>query len=770
MLAGLDGAWLGWQLFEHSPDCIMLLGGDGCILAVNRQGRGDFAAGMPEGGVGTSWAACWPAASRAVVDAALLDVAGTGGVAWRASRPGADGTLRWWQVTLAPLDAGGAQGPCLLAVMRDVSAEVAAAAERARLLREVQVAHERMNDLFRKAPAFMCVMRGPDHVIEMVNERYVQLVGPRELLGRPVAEAFPEIDAVGFKRVAERIYRTGEPHAGTDRPVLLQRERGAAPERRFLDMVFLPLRDADGRVTGLLLHGVDQTERKLAEIELYESRERFRKIVSQAATGVVELDASGRIALVNRKYAEMLGYEPTELVGRNVLEVTAPDSVDKTRETIGKLLVDGVEAVIDKHYLRKDGSTMPATSSVNALRGPDGEFQGLVAIVLDTTASRQAAETLRQLAADLAEADRRKTEFLATLAHELRNPLAPIRSGLAVMRQGGGDPAAVARVRDIMERQVGHMVHLIDDLLDIARISGGKLELKKTRADLAAVLTSAIETSLPMIEASRHELQVDLGSEALPADVDVTRIAQVVANLLNNAAKYTPAGGRIVLTMRREGGDALVSVADTGVGIPHEALEGVFDMFSQIGRNLDRSQGGLGIGLSLVRRVVELHGGSVVAASGGIGAGSTFTVRLPLALPAAEDGIAVARAEERAADAGGIRVLVADDNVDAAVTLSMLLELGGHATRVVHDGVDAVAAAPAFAPRLAFLDIGMPRMDGYAAARAMRALPGLEGLVLVALTGWGTEEDRRRSREAGFDHHLTKPVQMEEIARILAAL
>ncbi|WP_404529762.1 PAS domain-containing protein [Massilia sp. TN1-12] len=770
----------------------------------------------------------------------------------------------------------------------DISADIEADGERERLVRELRAANERINDIFRQAPAFMCVMNGPEHVFELVNDHYLQLVGNRDLVGQPVRQALPEVAGQGFFELLDRVYATGEPFVGLDMPVMLQREPGMPLEERFLDLVYMALRDGEGCVTGLLAHGVDQTHRKLAELQLHASRERFQKIVDQAATGVVEMDTTGRITFVNQKYGDMLGYVPHELVGRSVIEVTAPASVQATLATVGKLLVDGVQAAIDKEYLRKDGSLMPATSSVNALRGPDGEIQGIVAIVLDTTESKRAAEelrsseeryrtlfesmdqgfciidvivddageavdyrfvemnamfeehtglagatgrtalelvpdldrfwidtygrvartgkserfeseaaamgrwfdvyatrmgdpasrrvallfsditarkraddTLRQLAADLKESDRRKTEFLATLAHELRNPLAPIRSGLGVMRLGGDNAAANARVRAMMERQVSHMVHLIDDLLDIARISGGKLELKKARVDLSDVLSSAVETSLPVVEAGQHRLRIDVAGEPFPADVDATRIAQVVANLLNNAAKYTPAGGDIVLALRRDGDEAVIAVSDTGVGIQADALEGVFDMFSQVGRSIDRAQGGLGIGLSLVRRLVEMHDGSVKAESAGPGAGSTFTVRLPLAC-LAPDGAALPTAGEPAtvAQAAGVRVLVVDDNVDAAVTLAMVLELNGHVTRVAHDGVEALESARAFAPQLVFLDIGMPRMNGHDTARAMRQIPGLEHVVLVALTGWGAEGDRNQSSAAGFDHHLTKPVQM----------
>jgi len=577
-------------------------------------------------------------------------------------------------------------------------------------------------------------------------------------------------DAIDLALASAGAGGTGQAHAvclamgGRDRSwdVVISRAAGPASRAGQPAQLLAILRDVSDQVAA------DAERTRLAR-QLQAASERFEKIVSQAATGVVQMDTNGRIVLANERFCQMLGYSEAELLGRSAADVTAPESVAITLDTVQRLAAGAGGVVIDKYYLRRDGSRLSATSSVNALRGPNGEFQGLVAIVLDTTESKQAAETLRRLADDLAESDRRKTEFLATLAHELRNPLAPIRNGLSVMRLGGDNPAAVARVREMMERQVGHMVHLIDDLLDIARISGDKLELKRQRSDLKTILASAVETSMPLIEAGGHTLTVDLPDDALTVDADVTRIAQVVANLLNNAAKYTPPRGRIRLALRRDGADAVIAVSDTGVGIAPGALDGVFDMFSQIGRTVDRAQGGLGIGLSLVRRLVEMHGGLVSADSGGANAGSVFTVRLPLA----DGGAAAApQATPRApsADASGMKVLVVDDNVDAALTLSMILDACGYVTRVAHDGYAALAAVRDFLPRVAILDIGMPGMNGHDTARAMRAMPELRGMTLVALTGWGADSDRQNSKEAGFDHHLTKPVQLAVVEELLAGL
>jgi len=372
----------------------------------------------------------------------------------------------------------------------------------------------------------------------------------------------------------------------------------------------------------------------------------------------------------------------------------------------------------------------------------------------------------------LREADRRKSEFLATLAHELRNPLAPIRNALELLRLGAGKPVLMDKVRATMERQVAHMVHLINDLLDIARISSGKVVLKVERVDLQSVIASAVETSMPLIDAAGHRLALDLPGEPLWMDGDAVRLSQVLSNLLSNAAKYTPQDGRIEVAAAVDGEMALIRVRDTGIGLAPESLDSVFDMFAQAPHSIGISKGGLGIGLSLVRHLVTLHGGRVVASSPGPGLGSTFTIRLPLAAGARAEALQAATESAGGPQrmAGPLRILVTDDNVDAADTLAFLLREKGHEVHVAYDGEEAVRAAASFLPGLAFLDIGMPRMDGYQAARTLRTLPGLDKLHLVALTGWGTEEDRARTRAAGFDHHLLKPASLEHVDAILAAM
>ncbi len=396
----------------------------------------------------------------------------------------------------------------------------------------------------------------------------------------------------------------------------------------------------------------------------------------------------------------------------------------------------------------------------------------MFALVSATKMALRARNKQYQLRAQLnqlREADARKDEFLATLAHELRNPLAPVRTGLHVLKLAPPGPGA-ERVREMMERQIGHMARLLDDLLDLSRISRGKVELRAERVELRTVVESALETCRPVVEAAHHDLTVALPDAPVWLHADLTRLAQVVGNVLLNAAKYTPDGGKIGLVAREDGGEVVISVTDNGAGIPRELQDHVFEMFAQVHAAFDRSQSGLGIGLALVKYLIEMHGGRVEVDSPGPGRGSTFTLRLPVADAAASSpGAARPRGPERATG-DRLRILVVDDNADAAEMLAMMLELAGHETRVADDGPACLVLAREFRPDVAFLDIGLPGMDGYELARRLRDEPAGSVPVLVALTGWGSEDDKRRGKEAGFAYHLTKPVEADTVTSLLALI
>jgi CheY-like chemotaxis protein len=399
--------------------------------------------------------------------------------------------------------------------------------------------------------------------------------------------------------------------------------------------------------------------------------------------------------------------------------------------------------------------------SAAPLYDAQGHVRGAVASVLDVTDRKRAEEALR-------EADRRKDEFLATLSHELRNPLAPLLNGVHLMRMAGDNTETVERARTMMERQLTQLVRLVDDLLDVSRISQGKLELRKSRVDLASVLNSAVETSRFLIDELGHTLEVTLPDEPVYLDADLTRLAQVFMNLLNNAAKYSDPGGRIRLAAERVGSDIVVSVRDDGIGIAADQLPRIFEVFSQVTRSIERSRGGLGIGLSLVRRLLHMHGGTIEARSDGPGKGSEFIVRLPVEVQAPSARAALP--PELGHPDTSFRILVVDDNRDSADSLSMMLRIMGNETHTAYDGEEAVEAAAAFRPHVILLDIGLPRLNGYEACRRIREHSGGRDVFIIAQTGWGQEEDRQRSREAGFDHHMVKPVDPTTLVALLGKL
>ena len=493
---------------------------------------------------------------------------------------------------------------------------------------------------------------------------------------------------------------------------------------------------------------------------LRESEARFRDMADNAPVMVWVTEPDGRCSFLSKSWYDFTGQAPDTGLGMGWLSAVHPDDQPATQSTFLDAN-EGRAAFRQEYRLRdKDGQYHWTLDTAAPRYAPDGSFLGFIGSVIDISERKRAEDALL-------EADRRKDEFLATLAHELRNPLAPIRNSLHVLRLAPTQGATAERLHGMMERQVNHMVRLVDDLLEVSRITRGKIELRRERVELAAVVRAAVETSTPLIDAGRHELEVELPEQALALEADPVRLAQVLGNLLNNAAKYTRRGGQIRLTARRRGGEVEISVRDNGVGIPDEMLPKVFDLFTQVDRTLSSAQGGLGIGLTLVRRIVELHGGRVEARSGGANAGSEFVVVLPLA------GDPQSSEEANGDDAGvpgelaARRVLVVDDNRDAAESLGILLRFLGAEVQVANDGLSALAQLREFRPSAVLLDIGMPGMDGYEVAARIRALPDFRGVLLIALTGWGQADDRQRSRDAGFDHHLVKPVDVPVLQGLL---
>jgi PAS domain S-box-containing protein len=518
-----------------------------------------------------------------------------------------------------------------------------------------------------------------------------------------------------------------------------------------------PFHDEAGRIAGAVNVLIDITARKQAE----QAAAPLAAIVESSEDAIITKDLNGTITSWNRGAQAIYGYTADETIGKNISMLVPPDHRDELPGIMARLKrgerIEHYETV----RVRKDGQRLDVSVSISPLKDSAGTITGAAAIARDISIRKRAEEELRM-------ADRRKSEFLAMLAHELRNPLAPLRYGLQVMGLAGENSVAAAEARVMMERQLGQLVRLIDDLLDLSRITNGKIELRRERLDLAVVIEDAVETSRPLIEAAGHELRVTLPAGRVVVYADRARLAQVFANLLNNSAKYTERGGRIELTVERQGSDVVVKVKDTGVGIAPDKLAMIFDMFTQVDRSLERSQGGLGIGLNLVRRLVEMHGGRVEAHSEGLGKGSEFVVRLSVVL--ASDPESPGSDGDSSLRLPRYRILVVDDNKDAALSLAMLLKIMGHETHRAHDGLEAVEAAKKFRPDVVLLDIGLPKLNGYDVCRSIRAQPWGQDVVLIALTGWGQEDDKRRSKEAGFNFHLVKPMNPADLEKLLAGL
>ena len=486
-------------------------------------------------------------------------------------------------------------------------------------------------------------------------------------------------------------------------------------------------------------------------------------IVESSEDAIISKTLDGIVTSWNATAERLFGYSPEEAVGQSVVALLIPDDRKDEENVILERLRHGERIQLYETVRKtKDGRLLDISLTISPVRDANGEIVGASEIARDITEQKRVASELR-------EADRRKTEFLALLAHELRNPLGPIRHAVKILRARTPRPEELEWATNIIDRQTEHLTRLVDDLLDVSRITRGTIELRKDRVDVTTILMGAVEVSGMQIEKHRHQLLVTPPSEPIHVVGDPTRLTQVVTNLLDNAAKYTDPGGRIWLSAEQEGDDAVIRVRDTGIGIAREALPHVFEMFTQTGAFLERTHGGLGVGLALVDRLVKLHGGSVTAASGGAGAGSEFTIRLPVAettrtSPDAGTPVAAgARATRR-------RVLVVDDNVDSVDSLAVLLGIMGHEVESANDGQEGLRLAAQFHPQIGILDIGLPKMNGYDLAQRLRREPWAKDLVLVALTGWGLEEHRERSAQSGFDHHLTKPVNLDALQMILATV
>jgi PAS domain S-box-containing protein len=492
-------------------------------------------------------------------------------------------------------------------------------------------------------------------------------------------------------------------------------------------------------------------------------------IVESSDDAIVSKTLDGRIRSWNAGAMRLFGYTAEEVIGKPITIIIPPELHEEEHHILAKLQRGERIDHFETTRVSRDGRRIPISLSVSPVRDSRGVVVGASKVARDISDRKRAEQALRESEQALREADRRKDEFLALLAHELRNPLAPIRYALATTRKAGRTLEQQKRAEEVIERQVAHMSRLLDDLLDVSRITHGTLELKKSRTELTLVLGAAIEAARPILDSKHHTLSLDLPKQTVRLEADPVRLAQVFSNLLINAAKYTDAGGSIELRATREASGVVVAVRDNGMGISADMMPRLFTLFSQAHTALGRSEGGLGVGLALARGLVALHGGRVEVRSDGPGRGSEFIVRLPVGVPAWEVSQVEVSADRPAADVG-LRILVVDDSRDAADTCATVLELSGHEVQTAYDGRRALELAGTFRPHALVLDIGLPDVNGYELARSIRAAPWGGGMVLIAVTGWGQGEDRRRALEAGFDHHLTKPIAAETLESLLQCL
>ncbi len=602
------------------------------------------------------------------------------------------------------------------------------------------------------------------------NQRFAGMLG--ESLADLFVASLQQHAAKGDRERLEAFLAAGTPDSTRE---LTLRRRDGAPMRARLTLVSRSdgqvsllvtdlstherLEEAEGALQALRNGEIDGVVVGGEEIMLLgNAYQAYKAIADRMQQGAVTVSSQGDVLYANARFAAMVGEPAEALLGRHIESWFAPADRNAVRDIIAHCAAGTGQAEL--HIATRRHSTLPVLVSACA-----ADASGAVTMVVtDVTEQHRHRE--------IEEEGRRKDEFLAVLAHELRNPLAPIRNAVQILQRAPELPPTARQAAEIIGRQCATLTRLLEDLLDINRLNQGKITLKKTSLDLRTVIDSAVEAAHSYLDDRGHVLQVQMPDEVACVDGDPVRLTQIVVNLLSNAAKYTPTGGavRVALHIERAGTPRVVlRVSDTGIGIAAESLRKIFEPYTQVGDSKEAVHSGLGLGLTVARRLVELHGGSITAQSGGAGQGSEFTVELPLAEGRPVAASAVAADVPSTIRTSGMRILVADDNADSVQSLAMLLALSGHETRTAKDGAEALAVADAFQPHIAFLDIGMPKLDGYATARELRARPWARDLALYALTGWGQPEDRRRARDAGFDAHLVKPLDPGKLEQIIAA-
>jgi PAS domain S-box-containing protein len=590
-----------------------------------------------------------------------------------------------------------------------------------------------------------------------------------EAVGQPLDAVFRIVNAQTHQSVenpARRSLREGVVVGLANHTVLI----GQKGTERPIDDSAAPIRDGQGHVVGCVLVFRDVTERRQAEQERADDEARIRSVVNNVLDGIIAIGENGTVEAFNPAAEQLFGYKAEEVIGQNI-RMLMPEPFHSEHDgylanygRTGQAKIIGIgREVVGR---RRDGTTFPMDLAVSEFWLSKRRY--FTGIVRDISERKRIEKEMYNLLIELKQADRRKDEFLAILAHELRGPLAPLRNVLEIMKLTDANGDLFQRARDTMERQLSQMARLVDDLLDVSRITRNKIELRKERVELASVMQQSVEACRPLAESASHQVNVTVPPEPIYLDADPVRLIQVFSNILNNACKYTEPCGRIWLSAERQGSDVVVKVKDTGMGIPSDKLGRIFEMFMQVDRTLERSQSGLGIGLTLVKRLVEMHDGSVEVFSDGLGQGSEFVVRLPVLIE--EPKVITPEPITEPVKAMARRILVVDDNRDTARLLAMLLKTTGNETLAAYDGFEAVEVAATFRPDVILMDIGMPKLNGYEAARKIREQPWGKDIVLIALTGWDQEADRQKSSDAGFNGHLVKPAEHEDIMKLLAEL
>ena len=640
----------------------------------------------------------------------------------------------------APIREDGAPLHGVVLVFRDVTQERVAQRAHAHLAAIVQYSGDAI------------ITKNLDGVVQSWNASAEKLFGysADEIVGKSITILLPPELLHEEAEILARL-RAGEP---SER---METERITKDGRRlFVSISVSPLRDRDGSIVGASKIVHDITDRKVAEAALRENEVRFRSMADAAPVLIWVSDRDKLCTWFNRQWLEFVGRTMEQEIGNGWADNVHPEDYQQCLDTYVASFDARRSFTMIYRLRRHDGVWRWMLDNGIPRHDSSGQFAGYIGSCVDITPQREAEEKLR-------EADRRKDEFLAILSHELRNPLAPIAIAADLLRRKPTQDPEERTLRDVIARQTTQLTRLLDDLLDVNRIRSGKIVLRRERTDLGSAVNRAVESVAPQFAAKKQDLTIDLPEEPVFVNADPTRIAQVAANLLGNASKFTPARGSIALRLSRQDGDAVLSVKDSGIGLNQDQIPHIFDMFAQVEPALGKTEGGLGVGLALTRMLVDQHGGTIDVKSEGAGRGSEFIVRLPaLESPAAQP------ADSSPVDAqpGRYRVLVADDNVDSALMLSEALRQLGHDVRATHDGIATLEVARSFAPQVAFLDIGMPRMNGYDVGKQLREEFG-DRIMLVAVTGWGQEADRRRAREASFDHHLVKPVDLRAIEKLL---